>query len=92
MFYRQSHIVQQRVWQLMTEIPYGATRCYGDLANDLKSAPRAVGSACGANPIPILVPCHRIVTADGGLGGYSGHQGTDTKRRLLILERALLPL
>ena len=83
---------QQRVWNLMRAIPHGATRTYGDLARDLSSAARAVGMACGANPIPILVPCHRIVAADGGLGGFSGHLGAATKRRLLILEGALLPL
>ncbi|MHA1572332.1 MAG: methylated-DNA--[protein]-cysteine S-methyltransferase [Alphaproteobacteria bacterium] len=83
---------QQRVWNLMRAIPYGATRCYGDLARDLGSAARAIGMACGANPIPILVPCHRIVAANGGLGGFSGHHGVATKRRLLILEGALLPL
>ncbi len=83
---------QQRVWNLMRAIPYGATRTYGDLARDLGSAARAIGMACGSNPIPILVPCHRIVAANGGLGGFSGHRGVETKRQLLILEGALLPL
>jgi len=83
---------QKKIWQLLTRIPYGATRSYGDLAREQESAARAVGSACGANPIPILVPCHRILAADGRLGGYSGHHGTETKRRLLILEGVLLPL
>ncbi len=85
-------VFQRRVWQLMTEIPYGATKSYGDLAAALGSAARAVGTACGANPIPILVPCHRVVAANGRLGGFSGHHGPDTKRRLLILEGVLLPL
>jgi len=79
---------QQRVWQSMQQIPYGQTRTYGDVAGDLESAPRAIGGACGANPIPILIPCHRILgTAD--LGGYSGLGGLDTKAELLRLEGAM---
>jgi methylated-DNA-[protein]-cysteine S-methyltransferase len=81
---------EQRVWQLMAEIPYGETRSYGDLARALDLAPRAVGQACGRNPLPILIPCHRVVAADGALGGYSGSGGAETKRRLLQLEGALL--
>ncbi len=79
-----------RVWQLMSDIPYGETRTYGELARDLAAAPRAVGQACGRNPLPILIPCHRVLAADGRLGGYSGGQGAETKRRLLMLEGALL--
>lgn len=79
-----------RVWQLMEEIPYGETRSYGDLATALAAAPRAVGQACGRNPLPILIPCHRVLAAGGALGGYSGGKGVDTKRRLLIREGALL--
>ena len=79
-----------RVWQLMSDIPYGETRTYGELARDLAAAPRAVGQACGRNPLPILIPCHRVLAADGRLGGYSGGQGAETKRRLLLLEGALL--
>jgi methylated-DNA-[protein]-cysteine S-methyltransferase len=81
---------EQRVWQLMSAIPYGETRSYGDLAEDLGAMPRAVGQACGRNPLPILIPCHRVLAAGGALGGYSGGRGVDTKRRLLILEGALL--
>ena len=55
----------------MQKIPYGETRCYGDLAAAIGSAPRAVGGACGKNPIPIVIPCHRVL-AKGGIGGYSG--------------------
>ena len=76
---------QRAVWQQMQAIPYGDTRTYGELARWLRSAPRAVGGACGRNPIPIIVPCHRVV-ASGGLGGYSGDGGTDTKQWLLELE------
>ena len=75
-----------RVWEAMQAIPYGQTRSYGDLARDLDSAPRAIGGACGANPIPLVIPCHRVVGAGGALGGFSGGAGCDTKRQLLALE------
>ena len=79
---------QQRVWQALRAIPCGRTRSYGAIARALGTAPRAVGGACGANPIPIIVPCHRVVAAGGGLGGFSGGEGCDTKRRLLEHEAA----
>ena len=74
-----------RVWAALRAIPYGETRTYGDLAAALGSAARAIGQANGANPIPILIPCHRVV-AGNGLGGYSGGDGPATKRALLALE------
>ena len=80
-----------RVWEAMQAIPHGQTRSYGDLARALDSAPRAIGGACGANPIPLVIPCHRVVGAGGALGGFSGGAGCDTKRQLLALERALPP-
>ncbi|WP_374763126.1 methylated-DNA--[protein]-cysteine S-methyltransferase [Yunchengibacter salinarum] len=80
---------QKRVWRALARIPYGETRQYGELAAELGSAPRAIGGACGRNPLPILLPCHRVLAADGGLGGYSGEGGVDTKKALLILEGAL---
>ena len=80
-----------RVWAAMQAIPYGQTQSYGDLARALDSAPRAIGGACGANPIPLVIPCHRVVGAGGALGGFSGGAGCDTKRQLLALERALPP-
>jgi methylated-DNA-[protein]-cysteine S-methyltransferase len=80
---------QQRIWQAMREIPYGQTRTYGALAERAGGVARAVGMACGANPIPILIPCHRVV-AQSGLGGYSGDGGVETKVALLRLEGALL--
>lgn len=79
---------RQRVWAAMCAIPPGETRSYGDVARTLGSAARAVGQACGANPIPILIPCHRIVGAEGRMGGYSGGDGPATKRVLLALEAA----
>lgn len=78
----------QKVWRELRTIPYGQTRSYGDIARQLgydSVVSRAVGAACGANPLPIVVPCHRVVAADGGLTGYAG--GIERKRFLLDLER-----
>jgi methylated-DNA-[protein]-cysteine S-methyltransferase len=74
------------VWQLLTEIPFGETRTYGDLAKRLgdPGLAQAVGAANGRNPISIIVPCHRVVGANGNLTGYAG--GLDRKRNLLELE------
>jgi methylated-DNA-[protein]-cysteine S-methyltransferase len=80
---------RQRVWQALSRIPYGITETYGSLAKKITSSPRAVGGACGANPIPILIPCHRVLGAGGSLHGYSGRGGLTTKARLLALEGAL---
>lgn len=77
---------QQRVWAALTTIPHGQTWSYAQLARAVGSAARAVGQANGRNPIPIIIPCHRVVGADGALGGYSGEGGPDTKRFLLALE------
>lgn len=77
---------QRRVWAELQRIPPGETRSYGDMARALASGPRAVGQANGRNPIPIIIPCHRVVGADGSIGGYSGLDGADTKRFLLDLE------
>ncbi|WP_336001568.1 methylated-DNA--[protein]-cysteine S-methyltransferase [Halorientalis halophila] len=74
------------VHRAMTEIPYGETRTYGDLAQELDTSPVAVGQACGSNPVPVIVPCHRVIGSDGGLRGYSAADGVATKRRLLDLE------
>jgi len=76
---------QARVRDAMQAIPYGQTRSYGELAHSAGGAPRAIGQACGANPLPLLVPCHRVV-ASNGIGGYSGGRGLATKRLLLALE------
>jgi methylated-DNA-[protein]-cysteine S-methyltransferase len=76
---------QRRVWDCMQRIPYGAVASYAALARETSSGPRAVGTACGKNPLPIFIPCHRVV-ASGGIGGYSGGQGLATKRTLLALE------
>lgn len=81
----------QAVWRALTEIPYGRTVGYGELARELgrPQASRAVGRANGTNPIPVVVPCHRVVGADGDLTGYGG--GLERKRFLLRLEGALPP-
>lgn len=82
---------QARVRAALRAIPAGHTRTYGAIARELGSAPRAVGGACRANPLPLIVPCHRVVANDG-LGGYSGdwQQGAalSHKQRLLAIERA----
>jgi methylated-DNA-[protein]-cysteine S-methyltransferase len=63
------------VWEAMQRIPAGATRTYGELAKELRSSARAVGGACGANPIPVVVPCHRVIAAGGAIGGFMGERG-----------------
>jgi O-6-methylguanine DNA methyltransferase len=79
-------IFQQRVWAALREIEPGRTRSYSEIAAAVGTpkATRAVGSACGANPIPLIVPCHRVVASGGKLGGFSG--GLDWKKHLLMAE------
>ena len=79
-----------RVRAAMQAIPYSETRTYGDLAHATDSGPRAIGGACGRNPIPIIVPCHRVLASGGREGGYSGGRGLPTKRKLLALEGVVL--
>jgi methylated-DNA-[protein]-cysteine S-methyltransferase len=81
---------EQQVWALMREIPYGGTMTYGEMANRLGAIARNVGSACGSNPIPIVIPCHRVVGSEGKLTGFSGGQGVASKAQLLAHEGALL--
>ncbi len=81
---------QRRVWAGIAAIPSGATRSYGEIAAAIGSGPRAVGNACGANPYPVVVPCHRVVAANLGLGGFARNRGgflLDVKRWLLAHER-----
>ena len=84
---------RMEVWEAMQRISAGETRSYGEIATLLRSSARAVGGACGANPIPLVVPCHRIVAAGGSLGGFMGELGagfeTAIKRWLLEHEGAL---
>jgi methylated-DNA-[protein]-cysteine S-methyltransferase len=83
---------QRKVWQLLCEIPYGETISYGELARRVgnPSASRAVGLANGSNPIPIVIPCHRVIGSNGKLTGYGG--GLPLKQKLLSLERRQLRL
>ena len=85
---------QRRVWDAIAAIPVGESRTYGDIARTVHSAPRAVGQACGDNPIPLIIPCHRVVAADGSLGGFMHSTGGDPiaiKRWLLAHEGARVP-
>jgi AraC family transcriptional regulator of adaptative response/methylated-DNA-[protein]-cysteine methyltransferase len=79
---------QRRVWEALRKIPYGETRSYSEIARSIGEprAARAVGAACGKNPVAIVIPCHRAVRGDGDLAGFAW--GLDKKRRLLDLERA----
>jgi methylated-DNA-[protein]-cysteine S-methyltransferase len=76
---------QRRVWDALLRIPPGQTRTYGELAKELDSSPRAVGGACRSNPIPLLIPCHRVVAANGD-GGFAGH----TRGRWMDIKRWLI--
>jgi methylated-DNA-[protein]-cysteine S-methyltransferase len=76
---------RKRVWEALVAIPYGQTRSYGDIAAIAGGSPRAVGTANGSNPIPIMIPCHRVL-GGAGIGGYSAGDGVPTKRALLALE------
>ena len=80
---------QKKVWSAIERIPLGQTRSYGEIAAEIghPRAARAVGSACGANPLPLFVPCHRVVASMGKLGGYAGR--LDVKKKLLTMEGAL---
>jgi methylated-DNA-[protein]-cysteine S-methyltransferase len=82
----------RRVYEIARAIPPGATLTYGEVAARLgePGAARAVGHALGRNPFPIIVPCHRVLAADGRMHGFSAHGGTTTKRRLLLIEGAAL--
>lgn len=86
---------EKEIWQVMCKIPYGETMTYGEMTVAVGRDPkvgdaRAIGQACGANPIPVIIPCHRVMAAGGKMGGYSGRGGTETKRKLLAFEGALL--
>lgn len=82
---------QKRVWHALSKIPYGETKSYGAIAAALDSGARAVGTACGKNPLPIIIPCHRVLPSSGALGAYSAGDGPETKHALLAIEGALTP-
>ena len=86
---------QLRVWEQLRGIGYGRTASYGEIAHRLgmtNAASRAVGLANGRNPIPLIIPCHRVIGTDGSLTGYSGGGGIETKRYLLDFEQGVLTL
>ncbi|MGC8515972.1 MAG: bifunctional transcriptional activator/DNA repair enzyme AdaA [Thermoplasmata archaeon] len=80
---------QKRVWAAISRIPYGETRSYNKIAEEIgmPKAYRAVANACGANPVPLIVPCHRVIRKDGGLGGYG--MGIERKKYLLAMEKSV---
>ncbi len=82
---------QMDVWKALRDIPFGKTSSYAEVARSLERprAARPVGTAAGANPVPIVIPCHRLIAAGGKLGGFTG--GLEIKRKLLALEKAALP-
>lgn len=81
---------ERDVWRLMCDIPYGDIMTYGEMAQAVGGVARAVGGACGANPIPVIIPCHRVLGAGNRMVGYSGRGHVETKRWLLVHEGALL--
>lgn len=83
MFNLRATPFRQRVWKTLCEVPYGQTVTYGQLAEKLGTSPRAVGNAVGANPLPLFIPCHRVMGANGALTGFSAPGGLATKRWLL---------
>ena len=80
------------IWNQIKKIPKGETRSYKDIAIAIgkPKASRAVANACGKNPNPIIVPCHRVIASDGSIGGYTGNGGIKTKRQLLKKEGVLI--
>jgi methylated-DNA-[protein]-cysteine S-methyltransferase len=86
---------RKRVWKALIEVPLGATRSYRDLASVAGGSARSVGTAMATNPIPIIIPCHRVVASGkgrNGMGGYSGGDGLPTKLFLLALEQRMAPM
>lgn len=81
---------ERDVWRRMCDIPYGDTMTYGEMADAVGGVARAVGTACGSNPIPVVIPCHRVLGAGNRMVGYSGRGRVETKRWLLVHEGRLL--
>ena len=80
---------QNRVWNYLRRVPYGRTTSYGQIARNLKTSPRAVGDALGRNNLMMSVPCHRVVSKDGKLTGFTSVGGIKTKKRLLNVEQKI---
>ena len=83
----EGNIKQKNVWKEIIKIKYGNTKTYGEIAKKLKLSPRHVGRICGQNKLLLMIPCHRVIRSDGGLGGYSSKGGIKLKKKLLELER-----
>jgi O-6-methylguanine DNA methyltransferase len=83
----QGTLFEKKVWKALLKIPYSKTKSYGEIAREigLPKGARAVGNACGKNPVPIIIPCHRVIAGNGGLGGYTG--GIRIKKKLLKIEK-----
>jgi len=79
--------LQIKIWKELKKIPYGKTKSYGEIAKIVKTSPRYVGNVCGQNKHLLIIPCHRVVRADGSLGGFSSSGGLSLKKRLLNLEQ-----
>ena len=78
--------LQIKIWKELIKIPYGKTKSYGEIAKIVKTSPRYVGNVCGQNKHLLIVPCHRVIRADGSLGGFSSRGGLSLKKRLLSME------
>ena len=83
---------QRTVWKEISKIPFGETRTYKDIAIAIgkPNSSRAVANACGKNPYPVIIPCHRVIKSDGNIGGYSGKGGAKQKKRLLRSEKVFV--
>ena len=81
---------QKAVWRALYRIPFGITKTYGDIADEVGGHARAVGIACGANPIPLVIPCHRVMGANGKMTGFSAYGGIEDKVALLQIESGVL--
>ena len=79
--------LQKKIWKQLSNISYGTTATYGDIAKSLGTSPRYVGNVCGQNNHLLVVPCHRVIRSDGSLGGFSGLGGIKLKKKLLQLEK-----
>ena len=84
----EGSILQKKIWKQLTEIGYGTTKTYGEIAKVLHTSPRYVGNVCGQNNHLLVIPCHRVIRSDGSLGGFSGLGGLKLKQKLLKLEQA----
>jgi len=81
-------VLQKKIWKQLSNISYGTTKTYGDIAKALRTSPRYVGNVCGQNNHLLVIPCHRVIRSDGTLGGFSGLGGIKLKQKLLQLEQA----